>query len=216
MGTFKLTPLTRQFDGLHQRHPGQWPLAPRLLCGAGVMAGVVVLGHVLCWSGQFQEQETGRQQEASLRFEYQRKMALVVNLEALRAQKVLAGLYVERLRTQLPGKAEMAALLSEISEAGLGRSLQFELFKPGQVNLTQYYAELPIDLKVTGSYHDIAAFASDLARLPRIVTLDNLRLSIAKDGHLTLEAMAKTFRYLEPQEMPGRRKASINRKAAAS
>jgi type IV pilus assembly protein PilO len=199
--------LSAQFRGLNGRAPGQWPLAPRLLCAAAVTVAVAAAGHFLYWSGQFEEQERLAQEEVKLREDYKVKLAQAINLEALQAQKVQVDQYVERLQKQLPSKAEMASLLSDINQAGLGRGLQFELFKPGQVVVRDYYAELPIAIKVTGSYHDIGAFAADMARLPRIVTLNNLVLNSGKDNLLTLDATAKTFRYLDPEEAVTQRKA---------
>lgn len=204
--------LAAQFRGLGGRNPGHWPLAPRMLCGAGVMAAVIVLGYFAYWSGQFDEQDAGALQEVKLRLAYQEKIAQAINLNALRVQKVQVDQYIERLQKQLPSKAEMAALLSDINQAGLGRGLQFELFKPGQVVVRDYYAELPIDIKVSGSYHDIGAFASDMANLPRIVTLNNMNLAAGKDGMLTLEAIAKTFRYLDPDEVLAQRKELADKK----
>jgi len=204
--------LAAQFRDLGGRSPGHWPLAPRMLCGAGVMAAVIVLGYFAYWSGQFDEQDAGALQEVKLRLAYQEKMAQAINLNALRVQKVQVDQYIERLQKQLPSKAEMAALLSDINQAGLGRGLQFELFKPGQVVVRDYYAELPIDIKVSGSYHDIGAFASDMANLPRIVTLNNMNLAAGKDGMLTLEAIAKTFRYLDPDEVLAQRKELADKK----
>jgi type IV pilus assembly protein PilO len=134
-------------------------------------------------------------------------MAQAINLDALEAQQQQVNRYVERLEKQLPSKAEMAALLSDINQAGLGRGLQFELFKPGQVVVKDYYAELPIDIKVTGTYHDIGEFAADMARMPRIVTLNNLALTAGKDGVLSLDAVAKTFRYLDQDELDAQAKA---------
>jgi len=207
--------LAAQFRDLGGRSPGHWPLAPRMLCGAGVMAAVIVLGYFAYWSGQFDEQDAGALQEVKLRLAYQEKIAQAINLNALRVQKVQVDQYIERLQKQLPSKAEMAALLSDINQAGLGRGLQFELFKPGQVVVKDYYAELPIDIKVSGSYHDIGAFASDMANLPRIVTLNNMNLAAGKDGMLTLEAIAKTFRYLDPDEVLAQRKALADKKNKA-
>jgi type IV pilus assembly protein PilO len=204
--------LSAQFEGLQGRHPGQWPLAPRLLCAAGVIAAVAVLGHFAYWSGQFDEQERLAREETKLRTDYKTKMAQAINLEALQAQKLQVDQYVERLEKQLPSKAEMAALLSDINQAGVGRGLQFELFRPGQVMVRDYYAELPIDIKVVGSYHDIGAFAGDMANLPRIVTLNNMSVSTGKDGVLTLDAVAKTFRYLDPEELTAQRKARDDKK----
>ncbi|HZV66009.1 MAG TPA: type 4a pilus biogenesis protein PilO [Telluria sp.] len=205
--------LRGQFQNLNGRPPGQWPLAPRVLCAAGVMAAVIVAGYFGYWSSQFEDQDRGAQDELRLRDEYRVKMAQAINLDALKAQKVQVDQYVERLQKQLPSKAEMAALLSDINQAGLGRGLQFELFKPGQVVVRDYYAELPIDIKVTGSYHDIGAFAGDMANLPRIVTLNNMALSTGKDGVLVLDAVAKTFRYLDQDEATAQRKARADKKA---
>jgi type IV pilus assembly protein PilO len=199
--------LTSQFEGLAGRHPGLWPLAPRVLCAIGVMAGVVGLGYWFYWSSQFDEYDQLAQTEQKLREEYKTKMAQAINLEALQAQKLQVDQYVERLQKQLPSKAEMAALLSDINQAGLGRGLQFELFKPGQVVVRDYYAEQAIDIKVNGSYHDIGAFAGDMANLQRIVTLNNMTLTAGKDGVLMLDAVAKTFRYLDPEEANAQRKA---------
>ncbi|ALK95408.1 pilus assembly protein PilO [Massilia sp. WF1] len=204
--------IAAQFEGLQGRHPGLWPLAPRVLCAAGVMAAVVGLGYFFYWSGQFEEQETLAAQEQSLRNDYKAKMAQAINLEALEAQQQQVNRYVERLEKQLPSKAEMAALLSDINQAGLGRGLQFELFKPGQVVVKDYYAELPIDIKVTGNYHDIGEFAADMAKMPRIVTLNNLSLNTGKDGTLSLDAVAKTFRYLDQDELDAQSQARKKKK----
>ena len=207
--------LAGQFRDLNHRHPGQWPLAPRVLCAIGMAAAVMVAGYFGYWSPQFEEQQTGAQAELKLRDQYRFKASQAVNLDALRAQKVQVDQYVDRLQKQLPSKAEMAALLTDINQAGSGRGLQFELFKPAQVVLRDYYAELPIDIKVTGTYHDIGAFAADMANLPRIVTLNNMTLSTGKDGVLTLDAVAKTFRYLDPDEVQAQRKAADAKKKAA-
>ena len=206
--------LASQFEGLQGRHPGLWPLAPRLLCAAGVMAAVLGLGYFFYWSGQFEEQDALAAQELKLRDDYKLKMAQAINLDALEAQQQQVNRYVERLEKQLPSKAEMAALLSDINQAGIGRGLQFELFKPGQVVVKDYYAELPIDIKVTGHYHDIGEFAADMAKMPRIVTLNNLALTAGKDGALSLDAVAKTFRYLDQEELDAQAKARKAKKTA--
>ncbi|HEU4376233.1 MAG TPA: type 4a pilus biogenesis protein PilO [Telluria sp.] len=199
--------LSGQFQGLAGRHPGLWPLAPRVLCAAGVMAAVIGLGYFGYWSSQFDDQERLAQDEQHLREQYKVKMAQAINLEALQAQKVQVDQYVERLQKQLPSKAEMAALLSDINQAGIGRGLQFDLFRPANVVVRDYYAEQAIDIKVNGSYHDIGAFAADMANLQRIVTLNNMSLTAGKDGVLMLDAVAKTFRYLDPEEASAQRKA---------
>jgi type IV pilus assembly protein PilO len=203
-----------QFRGLNGRHPGMWPLGPRIVCAIGVTVGVVALGWFGYWSGQFEDQDRLAQQEQKLRDEYRVKVAQAVNLPALEAQRAQVGQYVEGLEKQLPSKADMDALLSDINQAGVGRGLQFELFRPGVVVLRDYYAELPIDIRISGSYHDVGAFASDMAHLPRIVTLNNMTLTTGKDGTLTLDAVAKTFRYLDPDEAAAQRQARLNEKKA--
>jgi type IV pilus assembly protein PilO len=199
--------LASQFRDLGGRHPGQWPLAPRLLIAAGIVAAVTVAGYFLYWNSQFEELEALVRKETKLRQEYQLKIGQAINLEELKRQRIQVDRYVERLEKQLPSKAEMAALLSDINQAGIGRGLQFQLFKPGAVVLRDYYAELPIEIRVTGSYHALGSFASDMANLPRIVTLNNLAL-VSRDGVLTLDATAKTFRYLDPEEAAAQQKVA--------
>ena len=203
--------LAAQFQDLQGRQPGQWPLAPRLLCAAGVMALVIGLGYFLYWSDQFEQQDAGAAQEQTLRAESEAKMAQAINLEALKEQKIQVDQYVVRLERQLPNKSQIADLLSDINQAGVGRGLQFQMFKPGQEVLRDYYAELPIDIKVNGRYHDMGAFAADMANLPRIVTLNNLSIT-DKDGNLEMEAIAKTFRYLDQEELVAQRKARAEEK----
>jgi type IV pilus assembly protein PilO len=149
------------------------------------------------------ELDTERSKETALRDDYQKKLVKAVSLEALKKQREQIQQYVIQLEKQLPSKAEMAALLSDINQAGLGRSLQFELFRPGQVVVRDYYAELPISVRVSGKYHDIGAFASDIANLSRIVTLNGISVTPnAKDGGtLTMDATARTYRYLDPEEI---------------
>ncbi len=212
MANMKSFDIGAQFQNLNGRHPGQWPLLPRVLCGVGVLLAVLALGWYFYWDGQLEELSMGEQEEQRLREAYKSKVQQAVNLEALRKQKEQVGEYVATLEKQLPSKAEMDALLSDINQAGLGRGLQFELFKPGQVVVKEYYAELPIDIKITGNYHDVGAFTSDVANLPRIVTLNNLNLVAGKDGALTMEAVAKTFRYLDREEVAAQRKAEADAK----
>jgi type IV pilus assembly protein PilO len=200
--------LSAQFRGLSGRHPGQWPLAPRALMALGSALAVVAVGWFLYWDGQWEELEVGAREEAKLKEEYKFKLGQAINLPALRKQKEQVGEYVATLEKQLPSKAEMDALLQDISSAGQGRGLQFELFKPGQVLVKEYYAELPIDIRITGSYHDIGGFTGDIANLPRIVTINNVSLTAGKDNVLTMEAVAKTFRYLDKDEVAAQRKAN--------
>lgn len=204
--------LGAQFRGLNGRHPGQWPIVPRLLCGVGVFLLVLAVGWFFYWSDQQDELNAGEQKEVQLKEQYKSKIQQAINLDALRKQKQQVAEYVVTLEKQLPSKAEMDALLSDINQAGLGRGLQFELFKPGQVVVKDYYAELPINIKVTGNYHDVGSFASDIANLPRIVTLNNMNLATGKDGTLSLDAIAKTFRYLDKDEVAAQRKVTDSAK----
>lgn len=204
--------VSAQFRDLNGLHPGQWPIVPRMLCAVGVLLAVVVVGWYAYWSTQLEELDRTAAEEVTLKDAYKIKVQQAINLDGLRKQKAQVNEYVSTLEKQLPSKAEMDALLSDINQAGLGRGLQFELFKPGQVIVRDYYAELPIDIKVTGHYHDVAAFASDIANLPRIVTLNQMNLVVAKDNSLTLNAVAKTFRYLDDDEVAAQRKAAKGNK----
>jgi type IV pilus assembly protein PilO len=204
--------ITSQFKGLNPNDPATWPALPRALACAALMAAIVVALWFVWLQGSDQELEVERGKEKTLKDDYSKKLAQAVNLEALKKQREQVQQYVTQLEKQLPSKAEMDALLSDINQAGLGRSLSFELFRPGQVNVKEYYAELPISVKVTGRYHDIGAFASDIANLSRIVTLNNVAVVGApggKDGGaLSMEATAKTFRYLDADEVEKQRKAA--------
>jgi len=202
-----------QFRGLNANEPGQWPILPKLAAFAAVVLGVVVLGWFLLLSSGNDELEAARAKEPTLKEDYRSKLGKAVNLSELRKQKSQVEEYVTQLEKQLPGKAEMDALLSDINQAGLGRGLQFELFRPGQVAVKDYYAELPISIRVTGRYHDIGSFAADVANLSRIVTLHNLNIQPqnAKDapsGLLAMEATARTYRYLDPAEVEEQRRAA--------
>ena len=200
--------LKAQFTGLNPNDPPSWPALPRyVLCGVVTLA--VVAGLWFAWLSSSDEELTAeRAKEVVLREDFTKKSAQAASLDALKKQREQVQQYVTQLEKQLPSKAEMAALLSDINQAGLGRSLQFELFRPGQISVKEYYAELPIAVRVTGRYHDIGAFAADIANLSRIVTLNNLSLVPGKDGTLTMDTTAKTFRYLDNDEVALQRKAS--------
>ncbi len=199
--------LISQFQGLTLENVGSWPLAPRVAVWLVAVAICAILGWFALWSKQVDELDRLRADEAQLRDQYKSKLQQAINLEDLRKQKEQVSQYVLTLEKQLPSKAEMDALLSDINQAGIGRGLQFELFRPGQTNLKDYYAELPIAVKVSGRYHDLGAFTGDIANLPRIVTLNNLNLVTSRDGAITLDATAKTFRYLDEEEVANQRKA---------
>lgn len=200
--------LQKQFSGLDPNDPASWPALPKYLLCVAVTVLVVTLLWFVWLQDSADELEAERLRETQLRQDYTKKLAQAVNLEALKKQREQVQQYVTQLEKQLPSKAEMDALLSDINQAGLGRSLQFDLFRPGLVNVREYYAELPIALKVTGRFHDIGAFTADVANLSRIVTLNNLSIAPARDGSLTLDATARTFRYLDLEEVAAQRKAA--------
>ena len=200
-----------QFRGLNPNEPGQWPWMPKVAVFLAVAVGVVVVGWFALLSTALEELQQERDREPGLKTQFESKLAQAVNLGELRKQKLQVQEYVTQLEKQLPGKAEMDALLSDINQAGLGRGLLFDLFKPGQVEVKDYYAELPITLRVTGRYHDVGAFAADVANLSRIVTLHNLAITpLAKDasGALSMEAVARTYRYLDANEVAEQKKAA--------
>ncbi len=204
--------LKSQFLDLDPRDPSRWPTIPRYSMFL-VTALVVIIVLWFFWLGGSQEELQAQQaKEIKLRDDYKAKLTKAVNLDVLKKQREQVQQYVTQLEKQLPSKAEMDALLSDINQAGLGRSLQFELFRPGQIAVKEYYAELPIALKVSGRYHDIGAFASDIANLSRIVTLNNLSITPKPDGSLSLESTAKTFRYLDAGEVMAQRSASSIKK----
>ncbi len=203
--------IQRQFRGLDPNDPSRWPVLPRtLLCVAIALAVAAVLWYVLIKDYE-DTLEQERNTEVTLRQDFSQKLSKAVSLDGLKKQREQVQQYVTQLEKQLPSKAEMAALLSDINQAGLGRSLQFETFRPGAMVVKEYYAELPIALKVTGRFHDIGSFASDVAYLSRIVTLNNLSIvPVGKDGSevLSMEATARTFRYLDADEVQAQRAAA--------
>lgn len=205
---------SRQFKGLDPKDPSVWPALPKYLLYLVVTVFVVgALWYVWLQDSDIQLQAE-RTKEVQLREDYKKKLAQAVNLDALRKQREQVQQYVTQLEKQLPSKAEMDALLSDINQAGLGRSLQFDLFRPGSVSVKEYYAELPIALRVTGRFHDIGAFTSDIAHLSRIVTLNNITIVPGRDGALSMDTTAKTFRYLDPEEVAAQRKAAAPAKGA--
>ncbi|HPP82770.1 MAG TPA: type 4a pilus biogenesis protein PilO [Rubrivivax sp.] len=206
-----------QFRNLNTREPGQWPTLPKIAAWLGVSLAVVVAGWFAVLSDAHDGLDSARQREPQLKADYRSRLAQAVNLAELRKQKLQVQEYVTQLEKQLPGKAEMDALLSDINQAGLGRGLQFELFRPGQVQVKDYYAELPIAIRISGRYHDMGAFAADIANLSRIVTLHNLTLTptAAKDspGQLAMDATARTYRYLDAAEVAAQQQAKNAAKA---
>jgi type IV pilus assembly protein PilO len=199
-----------QFRNLNPNEPGQWPTLPKAAAWLGAAVLAVVAGWFAVVKTATEELEAARQLEPQLQADYVSRLRQAVNLNELRKQKLQVQEYVTQLEKQLPGKAEMDALLSDINQAGLGRGLQFELFRPGQVQVKEYYAELPISIRVNGRYHDLGSFAADIANLSRIVTLHNLVINpVPRDasGNLSMEATARTYRYLDAAEIAEQRAA---------
>lgn len=210
--------LRTQFTGLNPQDPASWPTMPRLALLLLVSLLVVLVLWFALLQGYQQALAAEQNREAKLREEFQQKLVKSVNLDVLKKQREQVRQYVNQLEKQLPSKAEMDALLSDINQAGLGRSLQFDLFRPGQVAVKEYYAELPIAVRVNGRYHDIGAFVADIAKLPRIVTLSNLNIQPLpqREGVLAMDATAKTFRYLDADEVAAQRLAAAAAKAKAA
>lgn len=207
--------LLSEFRGLTLDNVGAWPMVPRVALWMFVVAACAVGGWFGLWSGQKEQLEQLQAEEVKLKEEYRSKLQQAINLDELRKQREQVSQFVLTLEKQLPSKSEMDALLSDINQAGVGRGLDFELFRPGQTNVREYYAELPIAVKLSGKYHDLGAFASDIANLPRIVTLNNLNVTTGRSGSLTLDATAKTYRYLDPEELAAQRKAKAPAKGPA-
>ena len=207
--------LLSQFRGLTLENVGAWPMAPRVALWLFVILACAIGGWFALWSGQKEQLEQLQSEETKLKDEYKNKLQQAINLDELRKQREQVSQYVLTLEKQLPSKSEMDALLSDINQAGVGRGLDFELFRPGQTNVREYYAELPITVKVSGKYHDLGAFASDIANLPRIVTLNNMSITSGKGGNLSLDATAKTYRYLDQDEIAAQRKAKQPAKGPA-
>src|SRR6267154_890204 len=200
--------LLEQFRNLNPRDPGAWPPLPKAMLLVGVLVGIIALGYFLDWQEQMDSLDAGRLQEAKLKDEYVLKQQQAINLDLYRQQLREIDSSFGALLRQLPNKSQMDALLVDINQAGLGRGLQFDLFKPAPTeNQREFYAELPITVKVVGTYHDMGAFASDVGQLSRIVTLNDVAIQTGKDGVLTMDATARTFRYLDDQEVSAQRKA---------
>lgn len=190
-----------QFRGLNPNDVATWPLLPRLAALLGIFVAALVAGWWFVWNDQFDALAAKEQEEAQLKTEYIEKKKKAINLDLYVQQLNEIDQTFGALLKQLPNKSEMDALLIEINQAGLGRGLQFELFRPGSEQVRDFYAELPIQIKLAGNYHEFGAFAADIAKLPRIVTLNDMAITVEKEGKLGLDATVKTFRYLDQEEL---------------
>lgn len=194
---------------LDPKNIGSWPLGPKLGALLLLLLLILFVSYWFDWQHQMDDLNAHRDKEAQLRQTFLEKKRQAINLEAYRKQLDDIEKSFGALLKQLPSKSEMDALLTDINQAGLGRGLQFELFKPaGSENFSEFYAELPIQVKITGGYHDFGAFATDISKLSRIVTLNDIGMTTTKDGTITMDAVAKTFRYLDEEEVAKQRAAT--------
>lgn len=201
---------------LDVKNPGNWPWPFKLASLVLILVVVLVGFYVALYQGQLDDLRNEEKKETDLKSTFLEKKKLAVNLEAYQQQRAEIEQAFGALLKQLPTKSEVDALIIDINQAGLGRGLQFDLFRPAQTeNFTEFYAERPINLKVTGNYHDLGAFASDVSKLPRIVLLNDLKVDNLKDGALAMEAVAKTYRYLDPDEISAQRKSTKDAKTKA-
>jgi type IV pilus assembly protein PilO len=209
-----LNKLAEDFKYLDPKDPGTWPAVPKILALIGILAAILAAAYFLDTQGQFEELENGKVQEAKLKDDYLNKKKQSINLDLHKQQLREIDQSFGALLKQLPNRAQMDALLVDINQAGLGRGLQFELFKPAAgESQREFYAELPIQVRVAGNYHDMGAFASDLGQLSRIVTLNDITITAFKDGLLQMDATARTFRYLDDEEVSAQRKSAKAAKA---
>jgi len=197
------------FKHTNWKDPGTWTLAPKIVVLVALLAAIPVAGYFLVWQDQIAEIEKGLAQEEVLKKDYLAKKTQAVNLDLHRQQLREIDTQFGALLKQLPNKSQMDALLVDINQAGLSRGLQFELFRPAAAeSAREFYSELPITVRVIGTYHDMGGFAADVGQLPRIVTLNDLSMEAGKDGNLTLDATARTFRYLDDSEVAAQRKTT--------
>ena len=209
-----LQSLQRDFRGLDPNDPGQWPLLPRVVTLLALFAAIVAGGWWFDWSDQFATLDIREREELTLKEDWLNKKRQAVNLAEYRRQLSEIDRQFGALLKQLPNRSEIESLLADINQAGLGRGLQFELFKPGSEGSKDFYAELPIAVRVTGNYHDLGEFVSDVAQMPRIVTLNDIAIEAMKEGNLKFDATAVTYRYLDDEEVVRLRREKAKEKAA--
>ncbi len=201
--------LVEEFKRTNWQDPGTWHFAPKILVLLAVLIGLPVAGYFADTQGQIDELDRGVQEETKLKQEYVDKKKQAINLDLYRQQLREIDTQFGALLRQLPNKSQMDALLVDINQAGLGRGLAFDLFRPAAgESAREFYAELPIQVRVTGTYHDMGAFASDVGQLSRIVTLNDVAIQAGRDGSLTMDATARTFRYLDDEEVAAQRRAA--------
>lgn len=191
----------QELNRLDLKTVADWPPGAKFGLMGITFALLVAAGWWFLWSPALEELDASKAREEELKSVYVTKKGQAINLEAYKKQLADIEQSFGALLKQLPNRQEMDALITDVNQAGLGRGLQFELFRPEAETKSEFYAELPIRIRVAGGYHDIAAFASDVAELSRIVTIHDISLAPAKDGALSMEAVAKTYRYLDEEEI---------------
>jgi type IV pilus assembly protein PilO len=206
--------LIADFRTLDPKDPGLWPVLPKAIILVGILIAILLLGWWFGWRVQLEDLDMKLEQEDKLKNEWRTKKSQAVNLEEYQKQLTEINRSFGALLKQLPNASEMESLLVDINQAGLGRGLQFDLFKPGGEAFHEFYAELPITIKILGPYHDLGAFTGDIAKLPRIVTLNDIDIAPAKEGGLTMSAVAKTFRYLDEAEIARQKKEKLDKAKA--
>lgn len=215
--TLNFNQIADDFKHTNWKDPGTWTFAPKLLVLIAILVAVPVGGYLLLWQDQIADLQKGVAHEEALKKDYLAKKTQSVNLDLYKQQLREIDTQFGALLKQLPNKSQMDALLVDINQAGLSRGLQFELFKPAPAeSAREFYSELPIQVRVNGNYHDMGAFAADVGQLPRIVTLNDVSIEAGKDGNLTMDVTARTFRYLDDEEVANQRKATAGAKKGAA
>jgi len=215
MAAIDFKKIAEDFKATNWQDPGSWTTIPKAVVLIAILVALPVAGYFGLWQGQLQELEAGKQQEVKHKEDYLNKKKQAVNLDLHKQQLREIDTQFGALLKQLPNKAQMDALLVDINQAGLSRGLQFELFKPAASELAkEFYSELPITLKLIGTYHDMGGFAADVGQLPRIVTLNDVSIEAGKDGNLTMDVTARTFRYLDEDELAQQRKTAAKKGGA--
>lgn len=205
-----------EFKRTNWKDPGTWHVAPKMLVLVAILIGIPVAGFFLHNSDQRDDLTRLQGEEDKLKQQYLDKKKQAINLDLHRQQLREIDTQFGALLRQLPNRSQMDALLVDINQAGLGRGLLFDLFRPSPGEITrEFYAERPIAVRVTGTYHDMGAFASDVGQLPRIVTLNDVTINAGKDNQLTMDVTARTFRYLDEDELAAQRKSQASKKGPA-
>ena len=199
-----------ELKNVDPKTPGSWPWPIKIGAFIGIFVGVLILGAVADWQGEWASYQGFKQEEQQLRDTYLSKKKEAINLDIIKKQLIETQQSFGALLKQLPSKSEMDALLTDINQAGLGRGLQFDLFRPSLevATATGGFTEQPIAIRVTGNYDDLGKFSSDISQLPRIVTLNDIAISPNTGGGLSMDATAKTYRYLDDDELAAQKKAA--------